>query len=172
MVIRQARVDEDHTALRGLWGEYLAWVNAELDERYGINFPIEEVLERNLADLSAFAPPAGRLLLAFDSGRPIGIACLHALSDEVGEVKRMYVQPSARGSGVGRQLLTGLLMGAREVGYRRVCLDSARFMNAAHGLYRSNGFVDIEPYKQSEIPPEFWPYWVFMELDLDQASVD
>ena len=36
-------------------------------------------------------------------------------------------------------------------------------MEAAHRLYRSAGFKEIEPYEQSEIPPEAWDHWVFME---------
>ena len=42
-------------------------------------------------------------------------------------------------------------------------LDSARFMHAAHALYRSSGFQEIAPYPESEIPEEFRPNWIFME---------
>jgi hypothetical protein len=43
-------------------------------------------------------------------------------------------------------------------------------MTAAHGLYRSSGFVEIEPYPESEIPDERKPHWVFMERTLRGAS--
>jgi hypothetical protein len=43
-------------------------------------------------------------------------------------------------------------------------------MHTAHALYRSAGFVERGPYDESEIPPEFWPYWIFMELALDHAE--
>jgi hypothetical protein len=39
-------------------------------------------------------------------------------------------------------------------------------MTAAHGLYRSSGFVETEPYPQSEIPDRYQPHWLFMELRL------
>jgi hypothetical protein len=39
-------------------------------------------------------------------------------------------------------------------------------MTGAHGLYRSGGFVDIDPYPGSEIPDRYKPYWVFMERTL------
>jgi len=45
-------------------------------------------------------------------------------------------------------------------------LDSTKFMQAAHKLYKSFGFIEIEPYKESEIPGEYHQYWVFMELSL------
>jgi GNAT superfamily N-acetyltransferase len=170
MLIRQANFDADHADVRALWHDYLSWVNPELEAQYGISFPIEEILEKNLADLSPFAPPRGRLLLASDTDGAAGIACLQPISAEVGEVKRMYVRPRARGTGLGRRLLAGLLDAAREAGYRGVRLDSARFMDAAHALYRSAGFRDIEPYEESEVPPEFWRYWVFMELHLEQGA--
>ncbi len=159
MRVRQADPDRDLAVVRALWSDYLAWVNVELGQRYGISFPIDEILERNLADLTPFQPPRGRLLLADD----VGIGALQPIGDEVGEIKRMFVSPAARGGGVGRRLLEGLLAGADDVGYRRVRLDSVRFMDAAHALYRSAGFVEIAPYEQSEIPPEYWDRWLFME---------
>jgi hypothetical protein len=56
-----------------------------------------------------------------------------------------------------------LLAEAQTIGYTTVRLDSTRFMAAAHSLYRSVGFHEIEPYSESEIPPELHHRWVFME---------
>lgn len=78
----------------------------------------------------------------------------------------MYVRPQTRNRGVGRVLLNGLLEEARQIGYERVRLDSARFMTEAHQLYRSIGFREIEAYEGSEIPAEFQKNWIFMELRL------
>lgn len=157
--LRQADPTRDLGVVRALWSDYLTWVNAGVHDRYGIAFDIDEILERNLSDLTPFQPPGGRLLLADD----VGIGCLRGIGEDVGEIKRMYVHPDARGAGLGRRLLGGLLDAADEIGYQRVRLDSVRFMEAAHSLYRSAGFVDIAPYEQSEIPAEFWDHWVFME---------
>jgi GNAT superfamily N-acetyltransferase len=63
-------------------------------------------------------------------------------------------------------LLDELIAAARTAGYGRVRLDSPDFMRAAHGLYRSEGFVEIEPYPESEIPDEYKPRWVFMDRTL------
>lgn len=157
--LRQADPGQDLHIVRSLWSDYLTWVNAGVNDRYGISFDIDEILERNLADLTPFQPPNGRLLLAGD----VGVGCLRSIGEEVGEIKRMYVRPEGRGTGRGRQLLEGLLAAADDMGCQRVRLDSVRFMEAAHALYRSAGFVEIAPYEQSEIPPEFWDHWVFME---------
>ena len=123
-----------------------------------------------MADLTPFTPPQGSLRLADDANGAAGIACLQQIRPGVGEIKRMYVRPEARGAGIGRALLAGVLQDARAASYQRVRLDSVRFMHAAHSLYRSAGFVERAPYEESEIPPEFWSRWIFMELDLDSAA--
>ena len=152
---------------------YIHWAASELDERYGILETLErqmgtvdQVIERYLSELPKFSPPGGRLVLAYTADRATGIGCFHPISPEIAELKRMYVQPSARGNGIGRAVLESLLSAAREAGYRRMRLDSAAFMHAAHSLYRSAGFVDIDPYPETEIPTDVRPHWVFMERPL------
>jgi GNAT superfamily N-acetyltransferase len=98
--------------------------------------------------------------------QPRGIACLKALTNSIGEVKRMYVRPEARNRGLGRALLNQLLEEAHQIGYELVRLDSALFMREAHKLYRSAGFHEIEAYEGSEIPKEFQSHWIFMEWRL------
>lgn len=168
IVVRQARRDGDLGRVGALWGEYLRWANERFDAEYGFRLDVEEVLERNLEDLSAFQPPDGRLLLAVDGTAAVGVGCLQKLRPDTAEVKRMFVRPSARGRGVGKLLLDRLVEAARQTGYDQVVLDSTRFMHAAHSLYRSVGFRTIEPYPESEIPVELRHHWLFMGLHLDQ----
>jgi GNAT superfamily N-acetyltransferase len=164
--IHQAETDEDRALIRELFWEYLEWGNARLNEEYGINFDIKSMLEQNMTKLEAFLPPYGRLLLAIEGARAAGIACMRRIRKDIGEIKRMYVRPEFRRRGIGRALLEALIAEAQEIGYTTVRLDSTRFMEAAHSLYRSVGFHKIEPYTESEIPPEFQQYWVFMEKQL------
>lgn len=164
--VRQARLDADLDDVAVLWGDYLRWANDRLDEEYGFRLDVEETLRGNLADLSPFEPPQGRLLLAVEDGQAVGVGCLKQSRPDTAEIKRMYVRPDARGRGLGRLLLDRLVQAAREAGYQHVRLDSSRFMTNAHELYRSVGFTEIEPYEGSEIPAELRHYWVFMELPL------
>lgn len=94
-----------------------------------------------------FLPPHGLLLLARTDGEPLGCAGLLALDPEVGEIKRMYVRPSARGRGLGATLLQALLEQAAARGFRRVRLDTAPELQAARALYQRHGFTPIPPYR-------------------------
>src|SRR2546427_253930 len=61
--------------------------------------------DKELADLpGSYAPPAGRLLLATSDGHAAGCIGLHALDHMICEMKRLYVRPLFRGSGLGRHL--------------------------------------------------------------------
>ncbi len=161
-----AEEGRDAPAIRELFWEYLQWGNVKLEEEFGIQFPIADMLADDMQKLGKFMPPAGRTILGYADGKPLGIICLKSLGENMGEVKRMYVRPEARGLGLGRALLSRLIEEARAIGYERLRLDSARFMREAHGLYRSSGFQEIPAYEGSEIPKEFHEHWLFMELPL------
>lgn len=154
--------------VRELFWEYLEWGNTKLQQEFGIQLDIVSMIESDMQTLDKFMPPRGCLLLGYLEGRLSGIACLKSLTTDIGEVKRMYVRPEARRCGLGRALLGQLLKEGRRIGYRRIRLDSARFMVEAHGLYRACGFYEIGAYAGSEIPTEFQEHWNFMELDLSE----
>src|SRR5262245_12353300 len=84
-----------------------------------------------------YAPPRGRLYLARLDGAPAGCVALHPLDPHTGEVKRMYVQPEARGRGLARALMERLLADAASLGYRTIRLGTLEEMVAAQSLYRS-----------------------------------
>ena len=161
-----ANQDQHTQPIRALFWEYLQWANAKVEENFGVSFDIASMLEEDMNTLEKFMPPKGRLLLGYVEGLPMGIACLKTLTDQMGEVKRMYVRPQARNRGLGRALLDQLLEEARQIGCERIRLDSARFMTEAHRLYRARGFQEIEAYEGSEIPKEFQENWIFMERKL------
>jgi GNAT superfamily N-acetyltransferase len=162
-IIRQADFKDDIDKLRDLFWEYLQWANARNYEEFGIKLDISAMLEDDMDKLEIFSPPNGCLLLAFDDSAVAGLACMSKMKGEIGGIKRMYVQPSFRGRGIGRELLEGLIEEARSIGYSLIRLDSARYMKEAHSLYRSAGFEEIDEYPESEIPEEFREHWVFME---------
>lgn len=164
--ITVANPEEHAQPIRDLFWEYLQWANKKVEENFGVSFDIAAMLEDDMNTLDKFMPPKGRLLLGYIDAQPMGIACLKTLTDSIGEIKRMYVRPQARNRGLGRRLLNQLLEEARQIGYERVRLDSARFMAEAHQLYRTSGFREIEAYEGSEIPKDFQNHWIFMEREL------
>lgn len=109
-------------------------------------------------------------MLAIHEGKICGLGSLKSINKEIGEIKRMYVDPTFRRIGAGRAILEGLLSEAKKAGYTKVRLDSPKFMDKAHSLYRSFGFQNIEPYPEMEIPEEFKDYLLFMELDLEPSA--
>jgi putative acetyltransferase len=116
-----------------------------------------------LTDLPGrYAPPEGRLLLAFANGRLAGCVALRKIDDGVCEMKRLYVRPEFRGQGIGRRLTTRLMEEAREIGYARMRLDTiSSKMSEAVGMYRSLGFREIASYYQSPIADT-----IYMEVNL------
>ena len=166
---RTVVIPDDLEAVKKLWFDYLVWGNDKMQELYGVHpHNPKEAVEQDIQQISKFQPPYGQLVLAIYAGKICGLGSLKSISPEIGEIKRMFVDPTFRRIGAGRAILEGLLVEAKKVGYKKVRLDSPKFMEAAHSLYRSFGFLDIEAYPEMEIPAEFKDYLVFMELDLTE----
>jgi ribosomal protein S18 acetylase RimI-like enzyme len=95
-----------------------------------------------------YAPPRGALLLVPGEG----CVGLRPIDARTAEMKRLYVRPAARGTGLGRRLAVAILGEARERGYQRVVLDTvAGKMDSAIALYRALGFREIAPYYENPI---------------------
>jgi GNAT superfamily N-acetyltransferase len=167
-VLRILRVEtgaeEDHW--QELVREFFEWAVPRAEREFGIRFDVAAILAQEIAQLAWYAPPGGCRLLAEWDGQVVGCAALRRLDDGVGEVMRVYVRPAWRGRGVGRALLDAVIEEARQAGYCRLRLDSARFMVEAHSLYRSMGFQETDPYAETEIPPEHRTHWLFMEKQI------
>ena len=126
----------DLPRIRALAREYVEWI--------GLDLAFQEI-DAELDGLPGdYAPPRGALLMACRKGDgPVAMIGLRALSDTIGEMKRLYVQPSARGHGLARALIVRLLDEARTLGYREIRLDTLPMMDDAQALYAALGFTDI-----------------------------
>jgi putative acetyltransferase len=95
--------------------------------------------------------PAGYALLLLEPG--LGCVGLRALDATTAEMKRLYVRPAARGTGLGRRLAEAVIDLARAQGYGRIVLDTVQGrMDTAIALYRRLGFREIPPYYENPIP--------------------
>lgn len=93
-----------------------------------------------------FSPPGGGFVAIYDRDRAIAGGGIKALGDDVGEIKRMYVEPDVRGRGVARRLLAELEDLARDLGHAILRLDTGDRQPHALALYQSAGYSDIDDY--------------------------
>ena len=110
-----------------------------------------------------YAPPRGRLLLAFCDNAAAGLCGLRPLKDAAAcEMKRLYVRTDFRGRSVGRALVSRLIAEAFALGYKYMRLDTIPGqMDHAIALYREFGFKETQPYYGTPLKQT-----IFMELEL------
>jgi len=122
--------------------------------------------DEELATLpGAYAPPHGRLLVARVNGTAVGCVAVRPLEPGICEMKRLYLRPGYRGSGIGRGLVEAVVREARVAGYRSMRLDTLETMARARSLYRTLGFRPTAPYRHNPLPGA-----EFLELDLLTAE--
>src|SRR5262245_37785282 len=149
--------------------EYVRWMISEIREHYPELDIHEFTSEHDYDDIRKkfpgdHIPPKGCLLVALSDGEACGCVALGRLTKTVCELRTLYVRPTSRGAGVGRQLVEASLKESRNFGYRYVRLDTLAFMESALKLYRSLGFHDIAAYR--DISTSLREHICFLELKL------
>ncbi|KAI6893187.1 hypothetical protein D0869_06216 [Hortaea werneckii] len=166
-VISPAETQEDLNAVRQLFEAYALAL--------GIDLSFQDFTSELASLPGKYAPTTGCLLLARDrEGRGVGCVGLRPLpmiedggGDDAAagvsccEMKRLYVDPSQRGSGLGRTLAERVIVEAKRMGYQRMRLDTLPSMQSARTLYKALWFREIEPYYRTPIQGT-----IFMELEL------
>ena len=154
IVLTEAVSEADFAAAQVLFREYAAGLGVDL---------CFQGFEAELGSLpEMYGAPEGCLVVARAGGRPVGCGALRRLAaGERCEMKRLYVRPEARGTGLGRILAESLIAKGRALGYAVMRLDTLVHMTAARPLYRSLGFVEIAAYYDNPLPNV-----MYMELDL------
>ena len=118
----------------------VAELQDDLARRYGSP-------DRTPVEPTQFAPPSGRFVVAYLDGQPVACGAVRS-TPEPGtyELKRMYVAPQARGLGLARQVLAELEGAVRELGGRRLRLETGEKQPEAVRLYESSGYLPIPSF--------------------------
>jgi len=154
-VIRPA-LPHEMPLVKALFIEYAT----EIGNHTGLDLAFQ-CFDQELATLPGkYSPPLGAILLAELDGVPRGVVALRPLSEGIAEMKRLFVQPQARGYRLGRLLVEAVVEQACQLGYCAIRLDSLPHMESAIALYRSLGFRDIEAYYENSVCP------IYLELAL------
>ena len=162
-----ATAPDELSGVAELTRRYLEWDLSEFETVSGMSLSVDEYVSNTVDNLEDYMPPEGRLAMARDeTGKLLGIVLLKRLATGTAEIKRLFVDPEARGEGLGRKLVGRLLEEAREIGYEQVFLDTGTYMPAAHRLYQSFGFRDTDPYPGSENDEDVQKFLRFMKLEL------
>ncbi|WP_022668624.1 GNAT family N-acetyltransferase [Desulfospira joergensenii] len=144
MKIKKAETKPEIEEIRRLFREYEAFLDEDL---------CFQSFEEELAGLPGkYSPPGGDLLLAFDDDRAVGCVAVRSLGHDVCEMKRLFVRPGARGTGLGKKLAQEMIVIARELGYSLMRLDTLERLKEAMHLYETLGFRRTDPYYENPLP--------------------
>lgn len=126
-------------SIRTLFREYADWLKVDF---------CFEGFEAELASLpgSYASARGGALLVARRADEDAGCVALRELEPGLCEMKRLWVRPAHRGSGLGTQLVQAVLERAAGNGYRTMRLDTLTRMDHALQLYAKLGFHNVPPY--------------------------
>jgi GNAT superfamily N-acetyltransferase len=157
MKIKQAQTKAEIEEVRNLFREYATFLDVDL---------CFQSFENELAGLPGqYSPPNGDLLIGLNGARIVGCVAVRRLEDDVCEMKRLFVRPEARGTGLGRRLALEIIAVAKELGYMSMRLDTLDKLTEAMHLYETLAFRRTEPYYYNPLPGVV--YW---ELKLQGES--
>jgi DNA-binding MarR family transcriptional regulator len=115
----------------------------ELARRFENGF---DPAKSNPASDRDMTPPAGFLVIARLDSAPVGCGALKCTANGIGEIKRMWTAPSARGLGIARRVLSRLESIARQAGVQVLRLETNRTLEEAQALYRKAGYAEVAPF--------------------------
>jgi GNAT superfamily N-acetyltransferase len=144
MTLRQPSSFADLAVVRLLFEEYRTSLGIDL---------CFQGFDAELATLpGAYGRPRGRLWLAMVDGEAAGCVGLRPHEADACEMKRLYVRPAHRGKGIGKKLAEKSIEVAKELGYRKMYLDTLASMAEATTLYRDLGFTETSAYRYNPLP--------------------
>ena len=156
MSIARVGSDADLLAIRELFLEYAASLDVDL---------AYQDFSREVAELPGeYAAPRGCLFIATSGNRSVGCVAVRPADGDNCEMKRLYIRPAARGSGLGELTAESAIAFARAAGYRAMRLDTGFLNSEALTLYAGLGFHERDAY--ADYPPQIAVHLRFMERPL------
>lgn len=146
--IFQAATDQEADDVRGLMRDFSAWRRnpQTRGSAYEGYVSRDHDFEEDLTEpLLQYAPPHGRLLIAYEADVLAGCAALRDRGDGACEVERIFVRAVFRGQRIGRALLERLLLEAKAAGYICICFATRADEEDAQRLCERAGFHRISP---------------------------
>jgi len=152
-LISIVKTTDDLAQARALFSEYATSIDIDLSfQDFG----------RELANLPGeYTPPGGCIFLARMGSEAVDCVALRRISEEICEMKRLYVKPAFRKRRIGRRLCEVVIEEARSRGYQIMKLDTIPSMVDAISLYTALGFTRTIPYRYNPVKGA-----MFMHLDL------
>jgi ribosomal protein S18 acetylase RimI-like enzyme len=112
----------------------------------GLDLKFQNFEEELAFLLGKYALPYGRLYIAIFNDNLAGCIALRAIDKEYCEIKRLYVRRQFKKLGIGYALAKKVVDDAKNIGYICMLLDTSSSMYDALSLYRTLGFMGVEPY--------------------------
>lgn len=160
-------VPDAREPLETMLHDYMSLMLGKLAALGGPELTSQDVLAGLWDDFGSYLPPFGRVLLAHDGkGTLIGCGFLRQVRPDAGEMKRLFVRDDARGTGLGRRLVSERMDAARQMGWNTLLVDTVRGNTAMLKLYESLGFHEIERYDENANDAALAPYLTYLSCDL------
>jgi N-acetylglutamate synthase-like GNAT family acetyltransferase len=172
VVIEMCKKLPDREVLNDLLGQYYGLIVTRM-QAYGFDIDPaapESALAEFWQNATDYLPPNGCLVLARDpEGNAVGCGMLKCLNAETGELKRLFVSEAARGTGAGRKLVEARIAFARELGLKRLVVDTLTPNVEMRSLYPKLGFTEVaDPIETTtyQDQPMLRPHMHFFVRDL------
>ncbi|MDR1341298.1 MAG: GNAT family N-acetyltransferase [Prevotellaceae bacterium] len=138
IVYKNLETEEEISGAKKLILAYIQWLNHDLS--------FQNIDDELNYFPKKYSEPEGAFLIARGDNELVGCVGIKKLEDGICEMKRLFVNDSYRGNGVGRKLVEMIVQEARLKHYEKMRLDTLDTMEDALNIYRKSGFYEIEAY--------------------------